>query len=308
MIIDCGMQVAAKTRGILFFVAVVAATVFFSYFNSRSTEVRLMTYNVRNAIGTDGVTDYGRVASVISHYDPDVVALQELDSMTRRSGGRDLLACLSAATGMKATWARAIAFDGGSYGIGVLSRETPLSVRVVPLPGSEEERRLLVVEFRDYVFACTHLSLDAGDRLASAGLIASAASGWEKPFFVAGDWNARPGDPFVAAMEADFEILSDPSCPTWPADAPSECLDYVAVMRGAARRLRVVDAAVCGEPVASDHRPVVVTVDFAADASRYMAWDCSLLFMVVYLNPILDCHHQGFRSMAGYNLLLCSRI
>ena len=98
MIIDCGMQVAAKTRGILFFVAVVAATVFFSYFNSRSTEVRLMTYNVRNAIGTDGVTDYGRVASVISHYDPDVVALQELDSMTRRSGGRDLLACLSAAT------------------------------------------------------------------------------------------------------------------------------------------------------------------------------------------------------------------
>lgn len=265
MIIDCGMQVAAKTRGILFFVAVVAATVFFSYFNSRSTEVRLMTYNVRNAIGTDGVTDYGRVASVISHYDPDVVALQELDSMTRRSGGRDLLACLSAATGMKATWARAIAFDGGSYGIGVLSRETPLSVRVVPLPGSEEERRLLVVEFRDYVFACTHLSLDAGDRLASAGLIASAASGWEKPFFVAGDWNARPGDPFVAAMEADFEILSDPSCPTWPADAPAECLDYVAVMRGAARRLRVVDAAVCGEPVASDHRPVMVTVDFAAE-------------------------------------------
>ena len=202
MIIDCGMQVAAKTRGILLLVAVVAATVFFSYFNSRSTEVRLMTYNVRNAIGTDGVTDYGRVASVISHYDPDVVALQELDSMTRRSGGRDLLACLSAATGMKATWARAIAFDGGSYGIGVLSRETPLSVRVVPLPGSEEARRLLVVEFRDYVFACTHLSLDAGDRLASAGLIASAASGWEKPFFVAGDWNARPGDPFVAAMEA----------------------------------------------------------------------------------------------------------
>lgn len=185
--------------------------------------------------------------------------------MTRRSGGRDLLACLSAATGMKATWARAIAFDGGSYGIGVLSRETPLSVRVVPLPGSEEARRLLVVEFRDYVFACTHLSLDAGDRLASAGLIASAASGWEKPFFVAGDWNARPGDPFVAAMEADFEILSDPSCPTWPADVPAECLDYVAVMRGAARRLRVVDAAVCGEPVASDHRPVVVTVDFAAE-------------------------------------------
>lgn len=265
MIIDCGMQVVAKTRGILLFVAVVAATVFFSYFNSRSTEVRLMTYNVRNAIGTDGVTDYGRVASVISHYDPDVVALQELDSMTRRSGGRDLLACLSAATGMKATWARAIAFDGGSYGIGVLSRETPLSVRVVPLPGSEEARRLLVVEFRDYVFACTHLSLDAGDRLASAELIASAASGWEKPFFVAGDWNARPGDPLVRAMEADFEILSDPSCPTWPADAPAECLDYVAVMRGAARRLRVVDAGVCGEPVASDHRPVVVTVDFAAE-------------------------------------------
>ena len=85
-----------KLRNLMFFVVIVAATVFISYVNSKDSEVRLMTYNVRNAIGVDGVMDYQRIASVIMHADPDVVALQELDSMTRRSRGRDLLASLAA--------------------------------------------------------------------------------------------------------------------------------------------------------------------------------------------------------------------
>ena len=47
--------------------------------------LRLMTYNVRNANGMDGICNYQRVANVINNARPDIVAIQELDSMTARS-------------------------------------------------------------------------------------------------------------------------------------------------------------------------------------------------------------------------------
>ena len=53
--------------------------------------LRLMTYNVRNARGMDNSCNYQRVANVINNARPDVVAVQELDSMTARSNGTDVL-------------------------------------------------------------------------------------------------------------------------------------------------------------------------------------------------------------------------
>lgn len=70
-------------------------------------------------------------------------------------------------TGMHPFFAPAIDYDGGKYGIGMLSREKPLDVRVVPLPGREEARTLFVADFPDYTFVGTHLSLTGDDRMAS---------------------------------------------------------------------------------------------------------------------------------------------
>ena len=50
--------------------------------------LRLMTYNVRNARGMDNSCNYQRVANVINNARPDVVAVQELDSMTAGAMGR----------------------------------------------------------------------------------------------------------------------------------------------------------------------------------------------------------------------------
>ena len=38
-----------------------------------------MTYNIKNANGMDDVCDSQRIADVINHIHPEVVALQELD-------------------------------------------------------------------------------------------------------------------------------------------------------------------------------------------------------------------------------------
>ena len=53
--------------------------------------LRLMTYNIKNANGMDDICSFQRVANVINNASPDVVAIQEVDSMTRRSGQKYVL-------------------------------------------------------------------------------------------------------------------------------------------------------------------------------------------------------------------------
>jgi endonuclease/exonuclease/phosphatase family metal-dependent hydrolase len=48
--------------------------------------LRVVTYNIHHAEGTDGKVDLERIASVIKALHPDVVCLQEVDSRLARTG------------------------------------------------------------------------------------------------------------------------------------------------------------------------------------------------------------------------------
>ena len=71
-----------------------------------------MSYNIRNARGLDDITDYDRIANVIKSVRPDIIGIQELDSVTGRSEGVDVLNVLSRKTLMYATYAASIDYDG----------------------------------------------------------------------------------------------------------------------------------------------------------------------------------------------------
>ena len=187
--------------------------------------IKIMTYNVRNSKGMDNVMDCRRAAAVIRAQAPDIVAVQELDSMTRRSGGKYIRGDIADYVGMHAEYFPAIEFDGGKYGIGILSKEKPLAVQGYPLPGREEERALLVAEFEEYVFACTHLSLTEADRMASLETVGKIAKGCSKPFYLAGDLNDVPGSPFILALQENFRILNKLESKTFPAPNPDRTLD-----------------------------------------------------------------------------------
>ena len=221
----------------------------------QNQQLQIMSYNVRHCAGMDLVVDYDRTATVIAQQQPDVIALQELDSMTGRSGHQDQLDELASRTGYHPVFGAAIEYDGGLYGVGFLTREIPLSTKRIPLPG-EEPRVLLVVELKDYVIACTHLDLDEAQRLASVPLIVEEAQRWEKPFILAGDWNDEPGSELLEAMTQHFTVLSGNDA-TYPADEPTACIDYVAAFNG---RAEAIGSHVIDEPEASDHRPLVVWV------------------------------------------------
>lgn len=220
----------------------------------KPVHVQIMSYNVRHCAGMDLVVDYDRTADVIISQKPDIVALQELDSMTGRSGRKYQLEELAKRTNYYPVFGKAIDYDGGGYGVGVLTKEKPLSTKRIPLPG-EEPRLLLVVELKDYVIACTHLDLEEDARLASAPLIIEEAQCWEKPFILAGDLNDHPNSQLLQELTKCFTINSGNS-PTFPADVPTECIDYVATYNS--HSAKTLESIIIDEPEASDHRPLLV--------------------------------------------------
>ena len=229
---------------------------------SAHSQVKVMSYNVQHCAGMDSVVDYDRTAAVISALQPDVVALQELDSMTVRSGRHYQLGELASRTQYYPIFGSAIDYDDGTYGVGILTREQPLSIKHIPLPG-DEPRVLLVVETKDYVLACTHLDLEEEPRLASVPLIVEEAQRWQKPFILAGDLNDTLGSPLLQAMTENFTLLSG-KAPTYPADEPQECIDFVAVFK--THPVGSLDSKVIDEPAASDHRPLMVTLSLVRQA------------------------------------------
>lgn len=230
--------------------------------------LRIMSYNIRGGRGMDNVADYQRTADVINKVRPNVVAVQEVDSVTGRSGQTDVLRVLADKTLMYPVYAPAIDYDGGKYGIGMLSKEKPLNYHYVALPGREEERTLLVVEFEKYIYCCTHLSLTAEDRLASLDIIRKEAAKAGKPFFIAGDLNAHPDSEVIKGLQKDFVVLSNTKQPTFPADKPTETIDYIAAYAKDTTTFTRLSAWVVDEPTASDHRPIVTDIVFMQPAAQ----------------------------------------
>lgn len=225
----------------------------------RQTTLKLMSYNIRNGRGIDNVQDLRRVAEVINRTAPDIVALQELDSVTGRMAGRFIPGELGEMTGMHARFCRAIDYDGGAYGIGLLARNEPLAVRRVPLPGREEARVLLVAEFPDYVVCVTHLSLTPEDQRASLPIIRAVTDTCLKPVLLAGDFNMRDARVVLDGLGGTFRPLSDTAQLTFPAVDPAIRIDYI-LGRGLPASTVVAEPTVDRTTPASDHCPLWVTL------------------------------------------------
>lgn len=240
----------------------------FTFSAQAQNTLKLMSYNIKNANGMDNVCNFQRIANVINNASPDVVAIQEVDSMTNRSGQKYVLGEIADRTQMHGYFAAAIDYDGGKYGIGLLTKQVPLRLQTLPLPGREEARTLILAEFADYIYCCTHMSLTEEDRMKSLELVKAFTSSSTKPLFLAGDMNAEPESGFIKELQKDFQILSNPKQHTFPAPDPKETIDYIATLKQNAKGFAVISAKVINEPMASDHRPILVELRTAEKADK----------------------------------------
>ena len=238
------------------FVALLGATFSASVQAKKVRTLRLTSYNIQHGEGLDKKIDHARQAKILRKAHADFAAIQEVDSVTKRNGGLYSLEEIGRKAKMFSTFAPAINFQGGKYGIGILSKKQPISVHRIPLPGREEPRMLLVAEFKHCVVACTHLSLTDEDRMASVPLIVEEAKKWTKPFVIMGDLNDESGSPFYREMQKHFLFLNPAYDKTFPADKPNICIDHVAIF------VPTPDATISfyrtwvGEETFSDHRPL----------------------------------------------------
>ena len=229
---------------------------------TKPKSLKIASYNVRNAKGMDNVVNFDRIAKVINNMNADAIAIQELDSATVRSNGLVVLHELAKRTGMFASYNASIEYNGGKYGIGILTKEKPLRMEAIALPGREEMRSILVVELKDYALGCTHFSLNEEDRQSSIELIQKMLSKYEsKPVFLAGDLNALPNSEEIAQLKKDWTMISNPDLPTFPSDSPTITIDYVFLKHNNLFKHTVIGTEVVNEPMASDHRPIWVEIN-----------------------------------------------
>lgn len=239
-------------------------------FQQRENTHRLMSYNIHHGEGMDGKMDIERIGKLIIDINPEVVGLQEVDSVVVRSGNIDILQLLSEQTGMHATFGYSILHDGGKYGNGVLTREKPLGVKKIALPGANEARTALIVELDKYVVVNTHLSLTNEERLESVKIITDAVEIYDKPVFLMGDLNATPDSEPITFLQDKWQILSNPKQPTSPSVNPRSTIDYILGYTAKGQTYAKYRAQVIDEQVASDHRPLFVDIRLKTPASEVM--------------------------------------
>jgi endonuclease/exonuclease/phosphatase family metal-dependent hydrolase len=211
------------------------------------------------------------VAQLINDFKPDLVALQEIDSMTNRSrllndGEKmDLMEELERRTGMEGFFAKAIDYGEGGYGIGILSRH-PAEFRKMPLPNPKEvEARSLALAMvtlpdgEQITFASTHLCNEFEEnRLAQTKAIFEILQSKEHPVLLAGDFNFTPDESPYALLQKDFIDVAEKkgeALPTSPSNEPRNRIDFVWLSKES--DWEILDVKVLGEDH-SDHLPVLV--------------------------------------------------
>ncbi|MBI1321996.1 hypothetical protein GC170_02250 [bacterium] len=230
--------------------------------------LRILSYNIHHGRGMDDKVDLERIARVIRESKPDLVALQEVDRNTTRTAKVDQTAELARLTGLHGTFGKAIDYAGGDYGQAILSRFPIGETKIHWLPGEPDRERRIAFETqvdfegRKLRFVTTHLHhANDGFRQRQAEKINAIYGDDATLTILAGDLNAYPDSEPLKILKKLWTIANDaPGLVSFPAEKPNRLIDYVIFKPS--KGIDVTGQRVIDEPVASDHRPVLVELKF----------------------------------------------
>lgn len=237
--------------------------------------LRLLTYNIHKGVGTDGERSLDRIADVVRHYDPDIVALQEVlwyePRLDMRPQPEELAALLGLEHGVVAL---NVPRRTGIYGNVTLAR----------LPVREHANVDLTIPLkkaRSALYTCfdaggaplhvynVHLGLARFERKIQMQTLvddADAVAPDGAPALIVGDtndWRDRlHGEVLGRAGFDPPPGRKGAARGTFPSWYPVGQLDRV-FARGAVQLRRVYASRLALARVASDHLPVVADVEIA---------------------------------------------
>ena len=234
-----------------------------------SSFIRVLCYNIHHAnppSRPDSI-DLKAIANVINQSRADLVALQEVDVYTTRSG-KSLHQAeeLGRLTNMNAYFAKAIDFGGGEYGVAILSKHQIEGMENHPLPtasGTGGEPRTLARAIislptgKKIIFASTHLDAQRNDtnRILQARTTVNILQKEKLPVILAGDFNADPASRVISIFDSHFTRSCIHDCGfTISVINPTKTIDFITY--APKQKFTVVEHRVINETYASDHLPV----------------------------------------------------
>ncbi|MBX3239095.1 MAG: endonuclease/exonuclease/phosphatase family protein [Chitinophagaceae bacterium] len=237
------------------------------------TRMKILSYNIFH--GENPYTkqpNADSVAALINFLQPDLVALQEVDSATGRSekiyGSRvDYVQLLAKKTGMTGHFGKAMDYDGGGYGEGLLSnKKLAAQTIILPTPSGGEPRAAISVSYpllsgKELTFIATHLCHQfLPNKIAQVQKVNEQFAEKKQAAILAGDLNFKPDDaPYkeLATQWIDAAADRNPQ-PTYSTDNPRIRIDYFWLSRK--QNWKVIDFQVLPYEY-SDHKPILLTVE-----------------------------------------------
>jgi|SRR5690554_348788 len=232
-----------------------------------TSEIKVLSYNIHHANppSKPDLIDLEAIAKVIQESGADLVAVQEVDVYTERSGKESHQAEeLAKLTGMSYFFSKGIDYQGGEYGTAILSKYPISDTERHELPDlegiSSEPRTLAVVtvtiDDKEIKFANTHLDYtNRENNLLQVQRIIEVFENESLPVILAGDFNAVPESTSIQTLDEKFTRSCIDNCEfTSPQDNPRREIDFIMVSK--ASPLEVTRHQVIEEIYASDHRPV----------------------------------------------------
>ncbi len=233
----------------------------------RVDDITVATYNIRHGRGNDQVVDLDRTAAAIRAFDADVVALQEVDRSVLRSGSADQPGVLGAALGMHHAFGAFFPYQGGEYGLAILSRFPIRREHALRLPDGNEPRVALLAELElpsgaRVLVVNVHFDWVADDtlRFKQVDALGAVLDTVSLPTILLGDFNDVPGSRTITRWASTFEVLTKPEADrfTFSATTPTKEIDHIMVKPASAWEGR--SAVVVADSVTSDHRAVVARI------------------------------------------------
>jgi endonuclease/exonuclease/phosphatase family metal-dependent hydrolase len=233
-------------------------------------KIRILSYNIKHGATPSGNINLNRIADVINNVEPDIVALQEVDNKTRRSGKINETAKLARLTGLKGYFGKYRDFQGGEYGNAILSKYPLLEFTLVPKndfidqrPGSFLFAKVKISEDSSIYFGTSHLSAySKKQRIIQAK---QWVSYWKKmlnkkPLIIAGDFNDNPNSKTLNVLSKYFKATDSTFKPTFSAVSKKKKIDYILFTR--TENWKVIKfKRICKED-ASDHCAILTVLRF----------------------------------------------
>lgn len=247
--------------GILsFFVTLMASEV------TDAQSLKVITYNIHHGADKNEVNTLKEIGEYIRNSNADLVGLQEVDSMCNRSGKVDQMKVLAEITGMHYAFLRHFEYDGGAYGLGVLSKHPITSQRngtITSMKNGEKKSlallstRVKLPNNKEVEFATVHFALDQSTRLIQAGETLKFLDS-DGSVILTGDFNAEPDTEEMNRLAVQFRLVDEKLRNTFPVINPVKKIDYIWVSEENLRKVSKVRIPL--KIQSSDHLPLEAEV------------------------------------------------